>query len=311
MHELDMSGVDPLRHAETLRRIAILRRYVSLTRPSAKQTEAHAVELGMSRSQFYRLAKAWRLHKDPRLIAGGSERGSKRNRVDGVSDEAKAIVADVIDELGADARQADIVRLASEHCGEAYVPSPSRGALWTYVMDARSDGGQHPSLARPEIIVGRIWAKVPSRHGDDIVFPQISLVLELPSRRILGTDLSFDPDAPPRSSRALARALDRFSIDAQAVLIMDEGDAAHLRAEAPTLLAGRPAPVVRPPANLLSKFLGRRVGGMAIIYRPNMASTERLLRSQINSPAEPDIAAQHIERAIKRHNAALEHRNGG
>ena len=60
----------PAEQAEMLRRADVVRRYVSIDRPSAQEDRAHAEELGLSVDSLFRLAAAWRLHGEKLAMRG-------------------------------------------------------------------------------------------------------------------------------------------------------------------------------------------------------------------------------------------------
>jgi hypothetical protein len=304
MKELDLSGVDPLRRAEVLRRIGVLDRYLGLSDPIATDAASHADEIGIGVQQFYRLARIWRIHRDPGLVGAG-KRGGRRTRRGGVASEAATIVADVIRETGAQASQSIILERVAERCEAAGVKAPSRGAVWTYVMDARSTGpfrGDGPA----RIAVGRIWAKLPVAVGDRAIFPEVSLALLLPDRLVLGFDISCNMHHRASPSLALARgfAAAKGGLDAVAVLA-DAGDVDDLSAVHLARLGTLPTPSQRSVSRIMSEQLGRSIGRLGIMHRVHRAKAERLLKAGSARPVDCDAARAEIERAVSAHNDAL------
>lgn len=301
MKELDLSGIDPLRRAEVVRRIAVLDRYLELDDPMASDAVSHAAKIGIGVQQFYRLARIWRIHHDPALVGAG-KRGGRRTRRGGVAPEAAAIVADVIREIGAQASQSTILERVTERCDVVGVKAPSRGAVWTYVMDARSAGAvRNDGPAR--IAVGRIWAKLPVAFADRAIFPEVSIALLLPDRLVLGSDISCDPRRRASPSLALARAFatTKGGLDAVSVLA-DAGDIDDLSAVHLARLGTLPTPSPRSVSRVMSERLGRAVGGLGILHHVNRAKAERLLKAGSARPVECDAARAEIERAIESHN---------
>jgi hypothetical protein len=310
MKELDLSGVDPLRRTEVLRRIAVLDRYLELNAPVAADAASHAAEIGVGIQQFYRLAKVWRIHHDPALVGAG-KRGGRRTRRGGVEPEVATIVAGVIDEIGAQAPQSAILGRVAERCEAAGVRAPSRGAVWTYVMDARSKGAiRIEGSAR--IAVGRVWAKLPVEHAGRTVFPEVTVALLLPERLVIGCDISCDPDRPARSSLALARGFAKAKGDLVALdVLVDAGDLDDISDVHLARVGTLPQVSPRSVARIMSEQLGRAIGGIGILHRVHRARAERLLRAGSARSLACDDARIEIERAIAAHNDALASRTGG
>lgn len=304
MNELDLSGIDPLRRDEVRRRIGILDRYLALEKHVTADAENHAREMGIGVQQFYRLASVWRLHRDPKSVGVG-KRGRGLKRRDGVSPEARAIVQDVLREVGANAPLEHILREVHRRCETVDVPAPSRGALWTYVMDAR---GTSPIRAGEvkRIVVGRIWARLPTQHEGKLFFPEVAIAMTLPDRVIIGSDVSCDPRARASVSLALARGLASMpgALDEVDVLA-DAADVREVRAVHIARFGREPIAATQSISRLLSANLGRLVGGLGILHRGYTAKPERLVRARSARPLDEQTAVLEIERAVHRHNATI------
>ena len=304
MSELDLSGIDPLRRGEVRRRIGVLDRYLAIKRPTRADAERHAGEIGIGVAQFYRLAKAWRLHSKPQMVGVG-ERGRPRTRRDGVPEKSRSIVVEVIGERGADAKLADLLREVARRCEAAGTVTPSRGALWTYVMDARATSPIRTNEPR-RIVVGRVWAELPTLHGDGNMFPEVTIAMLLPERTIIGSDVSLDPGKRGSAALALARAFATMG-DVPADLQV-EVSAADREEVLPVHLArlGRePLLGGRSTGTTIASNLGRMVGGLRILHRPHTANPDRLLAARSVAPLDGDTAGTEVDRAIRRHNAMI------
>lgn len=82
---------------EARRRAAIIRRYVAIDLPTAEDDQRFAAELGLAEDTLSRLATAWRLSQDARLLAGPKVALSRDDAPD-----RSAIMAEVIDMEGVD-----------------------------------------------------------------------------------------------------------------------------------------------------------------------------------------------------------------
>lgn len=304
MSELDLLGIDPLRRDEVRRRIGVLDRYLSIEHPTRADADKHAGEIGIGVAQFYRLAKAWRLHRKPEMVGAGG-RGRPKVRKDGVPPNSRQIVSEAINDLGADAKLEDLLKEVRRRCGAADTPTPSRGALWTYVMDMRATSPIRTGEPR-RILVGRFWAELPTVHGKAVMLPEVAIAMLLPGRTIIGTDVSLDPGKRASTALALARAFATMG-DVPSALDV-EISAADREEVLPVHLArlGRePARSGRSTSTAIVQNLGRVIGGMRVLHRPHTAKPERLLRARVVSALDAATAAAEVELAIRRHNTAL------
>lgn len=305
MNEVDLQGVDPLRQAEVRRRIEIIKSYLALSKPTRDRTAEYATKLGLGTPQFYRLVRSWRLHQNPVLLAGAGARGAKRVRRDGVPARTKAIVAAAIRSAAADAHEADIFRSIIERCGAAGVEPPSRGAVWTYIMEARSEGMTRVS-GRERLLVARCWAKLPTITNRGTTFPELAVAVLLPERRILGWDVSCQPGHPAKAGRALAQALVTLGRTADQVnVVLDAGDAAAAHDVYLARLGKPPTPVKASTSQELSRALGWAIGNLRILHKQHTASVSRLLATPKNQAVTGMEAEREIASAIEHHNAKL------
>lgn len=305
MDEIDFEGVDPLRQAEVGRRVEIIKSYLALTKPTRTQTAEYATMIGLGIPQFYRLVRSWRLHRKPRLLAGAGTRGSKRTRRDGLPAETKTLVNKAIEQAAADAREADIFRSIVERCDLAGLEPPSRGAVWTYIMEARSAGITR--LAGPRrLLVARCWPKLPTLNGQGPIFPELAVAVLLPDRRILGWDVSCEAGRPARPGRALAQAFAALGRTPHPLeVVLDAGDSADAYDVYLAVLGRPPKAVKTSTSQELSRALGWAIGGLRILYKGHTASVVRLLGTSKNQPLACHETERQIVNAIEVHNAGL------
>lgn len=309
MEHPDLSGIDPLRRAEAQRRIGILDHYLAIRSPTVADTDAHATNLGVSVAQFYKLVRAWRIHRNPNLIGVGRRMGP-RSRSDGIAVEVKQIVTDVLDEIGADAAHEGIFQMVDQRCKDAGFATPSHGALWTYAMDNRATQPTRMNEAK-RVLVARFWAKLPTIHVGELIFPEVVVALLLPERFILGSDVSCDPGRKARASYALARAFARLPAEASnPEVLVDAGDIDDVAAVHLARFGYEPAPSPTSISRMLSASLGRVFGGLCILQQIQRAKVESCLRARSSSALDEHSATQEIERAVAAHNARLVEING-
>jgi len=122
-YPLLMMDSAPSRWEETKRRLAVVRRYVAIERPTHDDLRASADELGLGIRHMHNLASAFRqkMAADPRTP--GVMRDAPRNR------EAGILVKEVIDLLGRAARTRDIEEAVNRRCLEIGVRPPSRSMV--------------------------------------------------------------------------------------------------------------------------------------------------------------------------------------
>ena len=300
MTNLDLSSIDPLRREEVTRRIDLLDAYIKLNSSRAEDAGRYAEEIGISVAQFYKLARVWRMHRDPKLVGAG-RRGGKRIRRDGISQDVKRIVAEAVDEIGAEAGHEVIYREVVRRSRVAGVDAPSRGSVWTFVMNRRATSPTQDGP--PGIIVGRLWPRLPTMRSSEVVFPEVVIAMRLPDRVILGIDVSTDPDRKPSAAVALAHAFDAMdAIDENLQVFVETGDVEDISAVHVAKLGHDPKPAKASVSRMLSESLGRVIGGMEFAHRKQNARVERLLRARSTNPLSRDAAVAEIERAVAAHN---------
>ncbi|WP_156001360.1 hypothetical protein [Sphingopyxis sp. MC1] len=160
MNTPDFSGIDPLRVPEARRRVAALNEYLSLPNPSSNDTLRIAASIGLSRSQFCRLARVWRDHQDASLLVVG-KRGPA-NRKYNVDQRAVSIAQELLAEAGPTASLALIAPQIEKRCAEAGISPPARSTINNYIKAARA-GTAAPAAGPPRIVVGRMWFHIPIR----------------------------------------------------------------------------------------------------------------------------------------------------
>jgi hypothetical protein len=132
----DLTGVDPERRAETLRRMEVLDRYVALASPGEEDDAAHASQIGVGVAPFLRLARIWREHRRPALIPGAArrERRPLRPRMAAASEE---VIDQDIRDVDPRSSNARIDRPAADRLRAAGLPPVDDGQVWERLMRAR------------------------------------------------------------------------------------------------------------------------------------------------------------------------------
>lgn len=278
--DLDMSGVDPLRYAEMRRRIAVIREFVATERPPKAVRETFAARLGVGEKQFMRLVSTWRALGDQARAAhldgatGG--KGGQRERRGGLSAEARAVVAEVITDIGSDASLAATLAEVRRLAAERAMRPPGRSSIWNLLMEARSQGA--PSRQEPGIVTGVVFAKLPVVAGVKTVYPEIVLAVRSPDGAILEYEVTTGAEDAGVTSVLLRRSPCVRDGD----IVVEDEDGQRLGA-----------------------LLGRRIAGIGIIHHPSLASpAAALVRSRRDSPISPRDARRLIALAVEEHNLA-------
>lgn len=223
MPEPDMTGIDPLRLAEARRRIDILDEYLALDRTAVSDATTYAKRIGVSRSQFYTLAKAWRLHRDPRLL--GLNKGYSASRDYGIASRALAIMEE---ELGCAEELDALVSAVTTRCAREGVPAPSPQT----VRDRfRGRQARTPRIDGPRrVLISRMWFRLPVGPTGTEEMPMLLTATLIPERIIVAHELSTSAAKPLSVQRLLERVHTLRSVGARKRgLLIDRADRLHAR----------------------------------------------------------------------------------
>ncbi|WP_133366506.1 hypothetical protein [Qipengyuania sediminis] len=297
MTEPDFSGVEPTRLVEARRRIAVIERYLDLTRPTGSDTVAAAESLGMTRWQFTRLVSAWRNHRDPTMMV--RSRTGQSSRDYGVNGQAKRIAGEEIRRVGMRAEISNVAPAVEAACGKLGIRAPSRPTIYNHILCERREGRLRFD-GSPCIVIGRIWFQLPMEE-DGATLPHALVAVALPERAILAYHIATSRLAPASVSTVLDRLLNRATrLGPGRELILDRED----RAAGAAVLSRHKMDCVTPsrqsPQRLLAQALGDAVGALRPVYRPGgalakpryvMGSHDRALTEQMARAAIVDAIA--------------------
>ena len=107
MNEIDFTGIEPLRLAEAKRRAAIVEEYISKEKRSVAEADEFAKRMGVSRPQFYVIARAWRIYRDPARLGLKGGKGPKQGarldtRANAILEEELHSANDLIPKIAVD-----------------------------------------------------------------------------------------------------------------------------------------------------------------------------------------------------------------
>lgn len=310
---VDLTGVHPVRRAETLRRIAVVKSFVALGRSTRADAEHHAGLLGIGYNQFFLLVRAWLEHGRASALPGAKKRLRlvHEHQLRRLDPAIERIVSDVIEETGAFARLTRVLSAVRERCEKEGLAPPTGKAVRPRLEEARrtatvanADGGT--------IVIGRALTDVPVLVREGVMEPALLvLAIHVETRRVLAWEVG-SPSSPPPADGVLIRTLKSGSMAAPRNLrislpadferdrLMVAVRAAGL--EGVTWLSG-----TAPPRDNPSALLGASLGDVRV-REPTTRGSWKLthaLKARTSSVLSPEDAAPAIAAAVDRHNASL------
>lgn len=301
MNEPDFSGIDPLRLPEARRRVAEITSFLGQRTRTIADAERCASNLGISRFQFYRLAKVWSEHRKPSLLVGGLRGGTSRDY--GISRRGVEIAAEEIAAAGSAAELATIAVAVETRCAAEGTTPPSRPTLWSYIMKARAD--RAASAGPPSIVIGRFWFHLPIEAVHAGAMPMLLAAVLLPECIIVAHSISADGVSMPDVNDIVAQVSARRTPSAQArPLLMEAGDR-HAAADA-LAVAGLERTTAHPRSvqRVLARAFGERLGPLRTIYRRGSAKPgKKGVAHRHGRPLRAEEAARMIADAIDASNA--------
>lgn len=303
MNEPDYSGIDALRLPEARRRVAEITSYLAHPSRTIARANQHASSLGISRFQFYRLAKIWREHGKPALLVGGLRGATSRDY--GIPVRSTEIAREEIAAAGTAAELATVAIAVETRCAAEGVAPPSRPTLWSYIMKARAENA---AAAGPSaIVIGRFWFHLPLADVHTDAMPMLLAAVLLPERIVVAHAFSAD-DARPPDLAALVTALAArrtFSAPARPFLI----EASDRHAAAAALAAAGLERVAAHPRSIqraLARAFGERLGPIKAIYRRGSAKPDKKgVSHRFSRRLAPEEAARLVADAVEANNAAM------
>lgn len=197
----DLTFVAPDRRDEVQRRIAVIESF--LKQPGPASAEAHAKLLGLQKSQFYTLAKAWKESKRPEALAGA---GFPRSRRLSVSTEQAAFMDDVIAKCPT-APTREIVNLIIKQGSQRELPL--RDVISRYVSHSRPRALPANLSGSAGLIIDYTVLDIPVRFDvGQPVRPIATIVIDTTLEAVVGLSLS-NSVGPAPAARALLDAVRR------------------------------------------------------------------------------------------------------
>jgi hypothetical protein len=266
-------------------RAAVVREYLSLEKRTAKIADDYAERLGLSRSRFYGLVQAFRDAEDG-LLRRHASLGAKR-----LDHRVEEVIAGAIAACGDDASLTTVSRAVEALCRLRSLVPPSPAAIrrrMPTMVKTAPDGvpldQEHP------IIIDEIDLRLAVRSPNGrLVTPTFTAVITPATGRVLGHDVSIDPDERDGASAALTDALS--GPDAAEASLTD------LELAVSALLDAR----VRDRGRAITSLFGVRLG--SIILRPRKRGSVMDGRT---AEIELDLARAAVRRLVAEHNDGRE-----
>lgn len=211
----DLTGVNPSRRPLIRARIAALRAYLTIEKPTREDEKAAAELIGMSVDAFRRLHRGWVLARDPAALPGGSTPAkTPKRRSPALSAETEQVVSDTISAMGPDVSSLSVHRSVVARCEELGLRPPEKSTVYFRFVAARAAMQQDTP---PAIAIDHSALALAVTGPDGVQMPVLSVIVHRPSGRVLAHDLSLDPPTAASTARLLLEFLQRDPQGADAV----------------------------------------------------------------------------------------------
>jgi len=311
--KVDLTGVHPVRRAETLRRIAVIKSFIALGRSTRADADHHAALLGIGYNHFFVLLRAWLEHGRASALPGAKKRLRlvHEHQLRRLDPAIERIVSEIIEEDGAFCRLTRILDAIRERCRMGGLAPPTGKAVRPRLEEARRTATV-PNADGRTIVIGRALTDVPVLVREGLMEPALLVVsIHVQTRRVLAWEVG-SPSNPPPADGVLINTLRSMSTgtprdlrislpsDIERERLMAAVRAAGLAGI--TWLSGAAHPRDNPNA-----LLGARLGDVRVrepTTRGSWKLTHALKARTSNALSAEDIAAA-ISAAVDRHNASL------
>jgi hypothetical protein len=296
MVDVSLSGIDPARWPEIRRRVAILREYTALNRPTSTQTALHAERMGVRRATFYALARVWRESGDPRQVFGAGKRNATRarNEANDLPEASLKVIRDVIARLGTWAEDQALLREAkSRLAAEGLMPAAAQTVR--SIMDLARSNSTDPSPFPPAILIERCHLRLPLRQDDGMVLPAAWIAIAVPENVILTYRLGTD-NAPPKAGEVVGDIRKIATANAEVRPLVTPHPTDDVPGYAPGLIDGTRSLRLR-------RVLGGAISGIVFLVRSRSAGGTMKLRNRFEAPLSMSDVDTAFADAVRRHNA--------
>ncbi|WP_242095364.1 hypothetical protein [Sphingomonas sp. CROZ-RG-20F-R02-07] len=295
MLEIDLSGVAPLRRAETRRRIQTIRDYLNITNPSSADRDLAANNLGIGSQQFMNLVRAWRQGSAAAIAKAGSQAGVARApRRKGLPPSTRQAAEDALRALPASASHKEAIAAVRAMCDERGTRPPSDSMISYLRLAIRRSGAA--GRGDPGLVIGRAIVNFPVFENDGMIIPEIVISASSEDGRIISAAL-LRPGEPAPGDFEKATIETSSMMDGPVTVGAD--DTAFSTSLPRVKIVSRFL-----ASRQLAKTLGRGIDGIRLSYGP-LASTDptRTLRADVDQPLSWREATNALVAASTVHNA--------
>ncbi|KHA64778.1 hypothetical protein NI18_06445 [Sphingomonas sp. Ant20] len=288
-----MSGVDPLRWTEVRERVAVVVAYLAIERPTEDDRMEHAGYLGLGRTQFLKLVRAWRTHGTAVAIAGAkSEREKPRTGWRALPPASESVMRNTLERLGPDVRPSVATAAVTAALRAQGLQTPDRSTVWRRLMAIRRDRGHVADAG--DVVVAECRVRLPVLTDGTISMPSL-LIAACAADGLIVAALTLTDERPDFGgfARAALAASRSGCLTADRAFAAAFDGAEGLRRVGPGIAR-----------TSLSRIIGRRLGRLELQFNRSRRPADRLLRTDDDRPLDPADARLALEAAIVQHNAA-------
>ncbi|MBD8736239.1 hypothetical protein [Sphingomonas sp. CFBP 13706] len=206
----DFSMVEPERRPEVARRIQVIESF--LKSPGRRSAAAHAAQLGLKISHFYRLVRIWSERKQPQEMAKATRRRSGYRHAKGLDDAQLALVRGTEAGMPDDAVLEHVLKRIYGHAEAMGIAFPSRPTVRAAAAAAR----RQRLAGRPAgvgLVIDHCAVRMAVDWKGTSVAPIATLVLDLERRMVVGAALSTSMGNARSTCLAMIDALGRVAAD--------------------------------------------------------------------------------------------------
>lgn len=305
----DLTGVDPARREETLRRISGLRAYLGIEQPVAQDLAMAAQNLGVSHKVFSTILRSWLIHRSPAFLPAAATPIYKPSRKPPkISASVEAIMARAIARLGNDVSSLRLTREIAQECHASGLEAPCQVTVYKRQMKTRALTGD---TAQPQFLIDHCALSMAliAKDGTRGV-PVVSALLFRPTGRIVAYRIGSNAPTAEETARLTINGLDALGNRHEERVPLDIGFADtdgwdKLR----SALSGALLEPIAPrrtfkPGKTLGKAIGDRLGKLRL--RPSSTMRPREVPSNTKLWAGIEVtleqAATIIAEAVDLHN---------
>lgn len=310
---LDLAGVHPLLWERTRARIAAVKEYLALPRPTAADQQRLAAGIGVSVTRFHHLVATWALHRRACMLPEtGLMPDPAAKEAELLDNPAFRILYEAIGELGTAAPLSDIREEVERRCRLESLEPPPKSTVERRLHQARlaAPGGSGTHAGAPALVIDHCAVELPVRMKDgSTMLPVVTLAILVPENLIIAHSAALRPPSPQAAAGVLQRAFLQSSEsgDLRPVHVA-RGRTRGWRAlerilhESRVSLEGRRAvPVSCGRATL--RTVGPKLG--QLVLRPNLTHRPAVYGNRSVAAIAPNDLEAAIDQAVAEHNGRL------